>query len=95
MKKKHFYVIAYDIGDDRRRDKVVKVLEKVGTRVNFSVFECMLTEVQYNKVYSQLEKIVVRREDKVIIYPICTECYARIDYIQVNKVNGPIKIVVV
>lgn len=95
MKHKHFYVIAYDIGDDKRRDKVVKVLENVGTRVNYSVFECMLTDVQYKKICDRLEKIVVKREDWINIYPLCTECYARIRYIPNLKMKEPVKIVVI
>lgn len=95
MKHKHFYVIAYDIGDDKRRDKVVKVLENVGTRVNYSVFECMLTDVQYKKICDRLEKNVVKREDWINIYPLCTECYARIRYIPNLKMKEPVKIVVI
>lgn len=34
-----------------------------GTRMNYSFFECMLTDIQYRKMYKQQEKIVVRRED--------------------------------
>ena len=54
MKRKHFYVVTYDIGDDKRRQKVVKLLESIGTRMNFSVFECMLTDVQYRKMCAEL-----------------------------------------
>ena len=95
MKRKHFYVVAYDIGDDKRRSKVVKLLESIGTRMNFSVFECMLTDIQYRNMYKQLEKIVVRREDWVNIYPICTECYARIEYIPPIRKKEPFKIAVI
>jgi len=80
MKHKHFYVVAYDIADDRRRSKVVKVLEAIGHRVNFSVFECMLTDIQYRNMCERLSKHVVAKDDQVIIYPLCTECYARIRY---------------
>ena len=43
-KKKDFWVIAYDIADDCRRSRIVKHIEKYGIRVNYSVFECMLTD---------------------------------------------------
>ncbi len=46
-----------------------------------SVFECMLTDVQYRKMCTELAKVIVRREDWVNIYPLYTECYARITYI--------------
>ena len=62
MKHKHFYVVTYDIGDDKRRKKVVKLMESIGTRMNFSVFECMLTDVQYRNMCKRLEKLIVKRE---------------------------------
>lgn len=95
MKRKHFYVVTYDIGDDKRRDKVMKLLESLGTRMNYSVFECMLTDIQYRRMCQQLEKIVVSREDWVNIYPLCTECYARIEYVPPVKKNVPAKIAVI
>ena len=95
MKRKHFYVVTYDIADDRRRDKVVKLMESIGTRMNYSVFECMLTDVQYRKMVTQLTKLVVRGADWVNIYPICTKCYARIQYIPPIGQKEPQRIVVV
>ena len=95
MKHKHFYVITYDIGDDKRREQVVKIMESVGTRMNYSVFECMLTDAQYRNLCIRLSKIVVRREDWINIYPICRECYARIQYIPNIKMKIPVKIAVV
>ena len=94
-KRKHFYVVTYDIGDDKRRNKVVKLLEGIGTRMNFSVFECMLTDIQYRNLCNQLTKIIIKREDWVNIYPLCTECYARITYIPDIKKKEPVKIVVI
>lgn len=95
MKRKHFYVVTYDIGDDKRRNKVVKLLEGIGVRMNLSVFECMLTDIQYLKMCRQLAKIIVKKEDWVNIYPLCSECYARIEYIPPVKKKEPVKIAVV
>lgn len=95
MRHKHFYVVTYDISDTKRRDKVMKVLEVIGDRVNFSVFECMLTDVQYRNLCCRLAKLVEARQDRINIYPICTECYARITYIPEVKTNIPPKIVVI
>ena len=95
MKHKHFYVVAYDIGDNKRRDKVMKLMESMGARVNYSVFECMLTEVQYKRMVEKLSKIVVVPDDWVNVYPICTECYARIRYIPERGKKKAEKIVVV
>ena len=84
-----------EISDDKRRRQVVKLMESIGTRMNFSVFECMLTDIQYQSMCKRLARLVVRREDWVNIYPLCTECYARIEYIPPVKKKEPVKIAVV
>lgn len=78
--KKNFIVIAYDISDDRRRSHVVKLLEKVGLRINFSVFECLLTDTQYAKLKTEIYKKIKPKEDTVVYYPICMDCYTKIVY---------------
>lgn len=95
MKHKHFYVVTYDISDTKRRNKVMEIMESVGTRMNYSVFECMLTNIQYNNLLKRLAKIVVVREDWINIYPLCTECYARIQYIPDLRKKEPVKIIVI
>jgi CRISPR-associated protein Cas2 len=74
MTSKQFWVIAYDIADDRRRQKVAKTLEAYGTRSNFSVFECLVTESQINKIQKQLKKLINRKEDCILYYYLCVAC---------------------
>lgn len=78
--KRVFCVIAYDIKDDKRRIKIASILEKYGVRVNFSVFECLFTEVQYAKIRQQIESKINRHEDSIIYYPICVNCFSKIVY---------------
>lgn len=77
---KRMVVVAYDISNDRRRAKAVKILERVGVRVNFSVFECMLTERQYEFLRDELLQVISLKEDTVVYYPICLNCYSLIVY---------------
>ena len=76
--KKTFCVVAYDIKEDRKRARVSKILEKYGIRVNFSVFECMFTDIQLLQVQEKIKKILDKRSDTVIYYPICVNCYTKI-----------------
>ena len=78
--KKTFCVVAYDIKEDRKRARVSKILEKYGIRVNFSVFECMFTDIQLIQVQEKIKKILDKRSDTVIYYPICVNCYTKIIY---------------
>jgi len=78
--KKQFWVIAYDIVDDRNRNRIANFLEKHGQRVNYSVFECMLTDSQFEKVKKQIEKWMDIDDDRIVYYPICVNCYTKIIY---------------
>ena len=78
--KKTFCVVAYDIKEDGKRARVSKILEKYGIRVNFSVFECMFTDIQLLQVQEKIKKILDKRSDTVIYYPICVNCYTKIIY---------------
>lgn len=55
---KRIYVFAYDISDNGRRKRVSALLERLLTRVQYSVFEGQLTraaaELLYEKAYSRL-----------------------------------------
>lgn len=78
--RKNFVVVAYDVSDDRRRSRVVKILEKVGVRINYSVFECMLTDAQLEKLKHDIGDKINQKEDTVVYYSICMDCYAKIVY---------------
>lgn len=80
-KKKSFWVVAYDVSDNLRRSRVVKVIEKVGIRVNYSVFECMLTDKQLEKLQAEIANLMLPSEDTVIFYPLCLDCFSKIVYL--------------
>lgn len=78
--RKKFIVVAYDVSNSRRRRQVVKILERVGVRVNYSVFECMLTDAQYASLQTEIQSAIKAKEDQVAFYPICVDCYSKIVY---------------
>jgi CRISPR-associated protein Cas2 len=62
-------VIAYDIGDGRRRQEVSVVLEACGARVQYSVFECVVASVEVLvEVIGRIESIVDEDDDQVRFY---------------------------
>lgn len=83
--KKLFYVVAYDIVNDRRRNHVSSILEKYGTRINFSVFECFVTIKQLKYIKEFILKEIDYNTDTVVFYPICLECYSKIEYQGANE----------
>jgi CRISPR-associated protein Cas2 len=68
-----FYVVSYDIPDDRKRDRVSKTLLDFGTRVQYSVFECILDNKLLEKMTAKLSRII-SDEDNVRIYALCAKC---------------------
>jgi len=68
-----FYVVSYDISDDRKRDAMAKILLDFGSRVQYSVFECILDNALLDKMIARLSK-VISEEDSVSIYPLCARC---------------------
>lgn len=69
-----FYLVSYDITDDKRRLKLAKHLENFGDRVQYSVFECLLTNDLLQKMKTGIEKTISPEEDSVRIYPLCANC---------------------
>ncbi len=69
-----FYIVSYDIPDDRKRTRVAKTMLDYGTRVQYSVFECIIGEDKLlEKMISKLSGLV-SEEDSVRIYALCAKC---------------------
>lgn len=64
---KKLVLIIYDIIDTKRRNKMVRLLEGYGNRVQKSAFEALMTSRQYNEVVSQICRII-SNEDNVRLY---------------------------
>ncbi len=69
-----FYLVCYDIVDDRRRTRVSKLLEAYGLRVQKSVFELVLNPRQYKKLLPRLSKLLNAKEDQLRFYPLSQPC---------------------
>jgi CRISPR-associated protein Cas2 len=82
-----FYLVSYDIPDDKRRTKLAKTIKDFGDRVQYSVFECILDKNLLDKMADRIDKIVVEKEDSVRIYPLCANCESEIRVIGKGKVS--------
>lgn len=69
-----FVVVSYDISDDRRRNRVCKLLKDYGERVQYSVFECMLRPDDLKRLRERLKPLLVLKEDDVRFYRLCDTC---------------------
>jgi CRISPR-associated protein Cas2 len=73
------YVVTYDISCDRRRKKVSDLLEGYGRRVQYSVFECLLSAVKYKELRQRLKHRVNVAEDSVRFYPISGHTFGQVE----------------
>lgn len=63
----HRFLIAYDITDDRRRDRVARCLQRHGDRVQFSVFIVDVNPARILRLRRELSAIIVVDADSVLI----------------------------
>jgi len=69
-----FIVVTYDIIDDKRRTRVAKTMEDYGTRVQYSVFECILEEEHLTEMFDTLKSHINHEEDSIRFYILCKGC---------------------
>ena len=82
-----FYVVSYDILDDKRRNAVAKALLDFGVRVQYSVFECIMDEGLLQELTDRLTQIMVEEEDKIRIYGLCAKCERQIAVLGCGEVT--------
>ncbi len=79
------YTVAYDITDDKRRNRVAKILKDFGARIQYSVFECDTDRRALLRLQSRLEKVIDLQEDTITFYHLCAACEKQIDRIGRKK----------
>lgn len=79
-KKIHHIVASYDIHDPRRLQRVAKAMQDYGERVLKSVFECNLTDYQFQKMKQRMDNLIDHTEDSVRYYFICDKCLKLIEF---------------
>lgn len=61
------YLVAYDIREDRRLRAVATCMEGYGTRIQYSVFVCDLSEQEMILMRGDLQLIMKVAEDSVMV----------------------------
>lgn len=75
--RRQWVVVAYDIPDDRRRNKVMKALEGYGHWAQYSVFECDLRPGDLERMTARLRQLMRKELDDIRVYPLCEACLQR------------------
>lgn len=80
-----YYVIAYDIVCDKRRNKVSHILKDYGERINYSVFECQISSKTFDQLKKRIHKEIDLNEDSVLFFRLCLECKKKTESMGILK----------
>lgn len=85
-------LISYDVSTEtpagrRRLRKVAQACQDFGQRVQKSVFECSVTEAQFEEVVRRLVEIIEKAEDSLRVYRLVEP---KEKYVQVYGLDGSV-----
>lgn len=75
-----YYLIAYDIENNKIRNKIAKYLEKKGSRIQKSVFLLDINNYSLKRLMHDLEKMN-SKNGIIHIFRICRKCQKQAVYI--------------
>jgi len=93
--ERSFYLLAYDIADDRRRQKIARLCEAVAERVQESVFEAYLSQAELDKLLKKIGRVLKKEEDSLRIYLLCAGCRSKVRLFGVGRVTPEPGVVII
>jgi len=67
---KLYYLIAYDISDDFRLNRVLRYMKGKGIHLQYSVFYCYLSYKEVAKIMEDIRSLINPGQDDVRFYPV-------------------------
>lgn len=67
---RHRYVVAYDVSDPKRLRRTYRKMCGFGTPLQYSVFQCALSDAELTLMKLALGDIINHAEDRVLIVDI-------------------------
>jgi len=95
MKKEIFILVAYDIIEDKRRQKVANILEDYGERIQYSVFECWITREYFKIMRDRILEVIEEQEDKVNFYFLCDSCLKKKEYLGRQEIFQEVEVYII
>lgn len=62
----HYFIVSYDVCDEKRLKKVFKLCKNFGRPIQYSVFICRLTEENLEIFKSRLLSIIKKDQDQIL-----------------------------
>ena len=90
-----YVVVSYDIEDDKRRNRIHRILKNFGQWVQYSVFECDLSRAHYLMLRHRLDDYVQKTQgDNMRFYFLCEECQKKVERVGGVPIRQPGSIIV-
>jgi CRISPR-associated protein Cas2 len=77
MSDRHWYLVSYDIRDQKRWRRAYKQLLGRGERIQYSLFRCRLNRTEMEALRWELETLLEEEDDLMFIH-LCPSCAGRI-----------------
>ena len=91
--EKTLVVVAYDIPDNARRQRMAKLLLGFGGRIQGSVYELWLNNRDIEVMWGRLSR-VAQQDDLVRCYLLCGACEKRIRTLNMQQPSAPVAYIV-
>lgn len=73
MNDSKWWLVSYDVHDEKRLRKCAKLMEGYGERVQYSVFRCWMGVLEMERLRWELTERLAP-EDEVMLIPLCSRC---------------------
>ncbi len=67
---RRIYLVTYDVADDKRLRQVFKKMNGYGEHLQYSVFQCELSDKERIQMIADLTPLLNHREDQVLIFSL-------------------------
>jgi CRISPR-associated protein Cas2 len=85
MANEQNWLITYDIANPGRLQRVAKIMESYGVRLQKSVFECLLRPGDLQRLLRKLEKEMDTATDGIKCFPLCKRCEQKCTVLGANS----------
>jgi CRISPR-associated protein Cas2 len=74
-------IVAYDIAEPHRLNRVAKVIKDYGIRVQKSIFEVDVDEGSFVEMKARIEDVIEASDAGVKYFPLCEKCAGTVEII--------------
>lgn len=67
---RHSYLVAYDVSHPKRLRMVFRKLHGFGDPLQYSVFQCVLSDVEKQRMLMELMALIKHDEDRIMIVDV-------------------------